>query len=64
MKNAYNQPKTTSNQETGTMSQGKRPSHKAYAVEKLTKDDKQKSHWTARALIFRSILCPSPGALF
>jgi hypothetical protein len=46
MKNAYNQPKTTSNQETGTMSQGKRPSHKAYAVEKFTKDDKQKSHWT------------------
>ena len=38
---------TSNLQENTTMIQtGKRPSHKAYAVEKFTKDDKQKSHWT------------------
>jgi hypothetical protein len=48
MKKTYNQNQATPNpKETGTMSQEKKqPSHKAFAVENFTKDDKEKSSWT------------------
>ena len=46
MKKTYNQNQPTPNlQETGTMSEKKLPSHKAFAVENFTKDDKEKSSW-------------------
>ena len=47
MKKTYNQNQPTPNlQETGTMTEEKKqPSHKAFAVENFTKDDKEKSSW-------------------
>lgn len=48
MEKTYKQNPSTSNpQESKTMSEDKKqPSHKAFAVENFTKDDKEKSHWT------------------
>jgi hypothetical protein len=47
MKKTYNQNQATSNpKETVTMTEKKQPSHKAFAVENFTKDDKEKSSWT------------------
>lgn len=46
MKKPYNQNQTTPNQqEAGAMTDKKKPSHKAFAVENFTKDDKEKSSW-------------------
>lgn len=46
MTKTYNQNQPTPNfQENGTMTDKKKPSHKAFAVENFTKDDKEKSSW-------------------
>ena len=46
MKKTYNQNQTTPNpMEAGAMPEKKQPSHKAFAVENFTKDDKEKSSW-------------------
>jgi len=70
----YNQNQPTPNlQETGTMTEEKKqPSHKAFAVENFTKDDKENPHGqksaslgstrTAKALTSTSSLCPFQAA--